>query len=294
MLAFSPAAPFFARGQPPRQHAVVTRPYKTLPGVPSRLLSLDIYPAGGARNAPVLIWVHGGGWQNGDKRNQLSGKRRFCEARGYLLVSVNYRLSPDPGRPADPARIRYPDQEEDVADAVAWVFTHIAAYGGDPGRIVLMGHSAGGHLVSLLATADFLLPARGIATNRLKGIISLDAGGYDLVSQSRLPLLKKLYENAFGSNPDTLRKASPLFQIRPPGKYPPFLVVTRGSPARMSDARRFASRLRATGAEAEIVPANPYSHGRVNTALGDPADTLVTPAVEAFLDRCVGRSQASE
>ncbi|MDX9975652.1 MAG: alpha/beta hydrolase, partial [FCB group bacterium] len=130
-------------------------PYADVSGVAANLLSLDIYTLSPKPEAPapVLIWVHGGGWSIGDKSYHMEYKPALFTGEGYCLVSINYRLSPRPFSD-DPGRIKYPVHEQDVASAIAWVQEHIAQYGGDPSRIALLGHSAGAHLVSIVSTDE--------------------------------------------------------------------------------------------------------------------------------------------
>src|SRR5262245_12611998 len=106
---------------------------------------LDLYLPAGREGFPVVVLVHGGAWMVGDNRccGLYSSVGRYLASRGIGVAMPNYRLSP---------RVRHPHHVRDVAEAVAWTRANIAQYGGDPSRLFLMGHSAGGHLVSLLAT----------------------------------------------------------------------------------------------------------------------------------------------
>ena len=89
-----------------------------------------------------MIWVHGGAWQIGDKA-QVQAKPKAFNERGYVLVSVNYRFHP---------AVTYKEQAGDIAQAIRWVNDHAREHGGDPGRVFLMGHSAGAHLAALVGT----------------------------------------------------------------------------------------------------------------------------------------------
>ena len=106
--------------------------YRDTLGVEANLQSLDIYAPKDAKNLPVMIYIHGGGWQRGDKAAAGSKPAYFC-SRGRVFVSLNYRLVPE---------VDLLTQLQDSADAIAWVHTHIADYGGDPRQLHLMGHSA--------------------------------------------------------------------------------------------------------------------------------------------------------
>src|SRR5687768_14722656 len=135
---------------------------------------LDVYRADGpVIGAPVIVMVHGGGWRFGDKtsRGVVGAKAARWLPRGFVFVSVNYRLLPEHDVLA---------QADDVARALALVQARARGWGGDPGRIVPMGHSAGAHLAALVS-AD---PARWRATGLRPwlGTVSLDAGALDVAA----------------------------------------------------------------------------------------------------------------
>jgi len=140
-----------AQDKPPK-HAVRTHrdiAYVTGPGADAKKHRLDVYAPEGVKNAPVLVMVHGGAWQHGGKIYNLLAGPAFAE-HGIVAVSVNYRLSPG---------TKHPAQIRDVARAFDWVRKHVAEYGGDPRNVFLTGHSAGGHLVALLAVNEKYLKA---------------------------------------------------------------------------------------------------------------------------------------
>lgn len=132
--------------------------YARFGGVDPNLTSVDIHSPDGPCAAPVVVWVHGGGYTIGDKTQQMENKVRLFNQRGWILVSVNYRLT----RPGDSTSARYPDHYSDVAAAVGWVRSHIADYGGDPQRIALLGHSAGADIVSNVLLNPAYLGAVGM------------------------------------------------------------------------------------------------------------------------------------
>lgn len=167
---------------------------------------LDIYRPRGAKGRPVLLFVHGGAWVRGDRKQYPFFGNHFAKA-GFVVVIPSYRLAPKNPHPA---------QIEDVAAAFAWTVTHIAAHGGDARRIYAAGHSAGGHLVALLATNPDWLKAHGLTTASIRGVISLsgvpDIAGMVGDGESRV----------FGRNPAVLKAASPLHNVK--SGLPPFLV----------------------------------------------------------------------
>ena len=126
---------------------------------------LDIYTAEDeAKNRPVVFWIHGGGWQAGDKSDVQIKPRVFTE-RGFVFVSTNYRLLPE---------VEMDVLIRDVAQSLGWVHEHIAGYGGDPNRIFVMGHSAGAQLAALLCIDDRYLTAAGVPFSSLRGCVPVD------------------------------------------------------------------------------------------------------------------------
>ena len=151
-------APAFAMADP-RVEVIRDVPY-TRGGVKARL---DIYrpreatTEGGTRGAPVLIQVHGGAWTIGQKEQQGLLLMNRMAARGWICVSVNYRLAP---------KYRWPTQIGDVRNAITWVHDHIGEYGGDANHLVLTGGSAGGHLASLAALTSLVMIVPGLLSAR--------------------------------------------------------------------------------------------------------------------------------
>lgn len=167
---------------------------------------------------PVVIWVHGGGWRNGDKDNRAG--MHLCQTwsrNGCVVVGLDYRLTPS---------VVHPAHVEDVAAGIAWVHKNISKHGGDPRRIFLLGHSAGAHLVALVATAPDYLKVHDMSPKtHLAGVMAIDTASYDL-TQTRTPLVRKMISDAFGNDADTLIKASPLQQARKhPKNCPPFIIA---------------------------------------------------------------------
>lgn len=266
--------------------------YATVEGVDPDLLSLDVYPSPNAcrtTSTPVVVWVHGGGWATGDKAN-LGAKVQWAADRGWVLVSVNYRLSPSPYSD-DPERVVHPTHVQDLADALQWVSAHIDEYGGDAGQVALMGHSAGAHLVSLVSVDERYLAEAGAPADLIDCTVALDTEGYDLNAKlAGGDLTVAMTHNAFGDDPAAIRDASPMLQIESGERLPRVLIVTRGADARQAVAREFASTLSAAGGSAEMLVASGYSHAAVNRRFGEPGESTVTPAVDEFLTGCFAAS----
>lgn len=263
--------------------------YAETPGVDAARQSLDIYlpdPVP-ATAMPVVIWIHGGGWRIGDKSYHMSYKAPLFTAEGYCLVGVNYRLSPSPPSD-DPARVMYPVHEQDVAAAIAWVYNHIAEYGGDPQRIALLGHSAGAHLVSIVATDESFLQAHDLPLTVVKGVIPLDTEGYD-VAATMTSFPNEIYRNAFGEDPLVWAAASPINHVVAGKGIPSFLLASRGKEFRRGMCADFAAALTGAGVNAAIADASAYNHMEVNRNFGMPGETIITPPVMAFLNECFGQ-----
>lgn len=251
-------------------------PYIAREGYDPALTALDIYaPATIAAPLPVVLFVHGGGWANGDKK-QAGSKADFFTGAGYLYVSVNYRLSP---------KVQHPAHVEDVAAAVAWTEKHIAEYKGDPTRIYLIGHSAGAHLVALVAADQRYLKAAGADPAAIRGVVPLDGAGYDIPVQYNWggASVQKMYAQAFTADPAKQKDASPIYQIKPGEKVPPFFIVHAGN--RIPSARQaklLADALHAAGYDAQTQHAPDDNHMSINRGLGDPK-APITAWVRDFL-----------
>ena len=240
--------------------------YSDEPAARAEALSLDVYPATGA-DLPVVIFVHGGGWFRGDKSN-VDAKPAGFNARGFVFVSVNYRLIPE----VDVTR-----QMQDVARAVAWVKENIGQYGGDPSRMFLMGHSAGGHLVSLLGTDESYLRAEGLSLADIRGVVSLDTQAYDIYKlMSNLPPASgEVYRETFGDDPEFWKAMSPQRHVKADKNIPPFAVVyTGGKESRATLSKEFFASLQEAGIPSVLFPAPEKTHGKLNREFGLPNDRI--------------------
>jgi len=240
---------------------------------------LDIYSAAGFSAAPVVMFFHGGSWQVGDKR--AIGQKPFALVpAGFLVVSANYRLRPE---------VTVSEMAADVARSVAWVIANIAEYGGDPGRVFLVGHSAGAHLVSLVGTNAAYLECFGLGLRSLSGVISLDTGPYNVASLiQRLAVLDTPYANmirlVFGSDVASYGSVSPFQNIEAGRGIPPFLVVASDNRADVPlQAQPFVDRLKGAGVEASLYTAAGRTHETLSTLLG-AADDPTTAVVLDFLN----------
>jgi acetyl esterase/lipase len=174
----------------------------------------DVYlPEQRPVDAPVIFMVHGGGWYRGDKgmKSVVENKVARWVPRGFVFISSNYRMVPD----ADPVH-----QASDIARAIAYAQKKAASWGGSSSRFILMGHSAGAHLVALVSSSPAIRQKAGMAP--WLGTIALDSGGYD-VEEVMGRRHMKLYDQAFGTDPSLWRAASPTLVLA--SAIPPFLAV---------------------------------------------------------------------
>lgn len=249
-----------------------------------RLQQLD-YWAGAQSNAPLVVFVHGGGWKRGDK-NMMKGSAKLAhwQAQGYAVASVNYRLVPD-------ATVE--QQAADIAAAVAYLKNNAATLGFDGRRIVLVGHGAGAHLVALVGTDPQWLGGAGLRLDEIAGIVPLDGAAYDVAAQmgENPRLMGETYQQAFGSDPVRQRALSPTLHAATPNA-PSFLIlhVQRRDAAAQSEA--LGEALRAAGTEVRVqgfAGRGLRGHAEINRKLGEP-DYPATPVVDAWLKRVFGET----
>lgn len=246
------------------------------------LQKLDFFPAKAAK-APVLVFVHGGGWKRGDKGNATGRDLApHYVAQGYAVASVNYRLVPD-------ATVE--QEAADVASAVAYVRSNAARLGVDPGRIVLMGHSAGAHLVALVGTDPQYLRNVGLGLDALRGVIPNDGAAYDVPAQMTdgPKIMQQTYSQAFGTDPARQRALSPTLQADSPNA-PAFLLIHVQRPDGVRQAEALAAALKRAGTPVQIngFPGDGLKgHMEINRQLGDPAYPA-TPVVDAWLKAVFG------
>lgn len=230
---------------------------------------LDLYRPAKAAGAPILIIVHGGGWSRGDKANPgvIDNKVNHWLPQGFLFVSVNYRMLPG----ANPI-----EQADDVARALAFVQAHAREWGGDAGRVVLMGHSAGAHLVALLAAAPGIAKAQGAAP--WIGTIALDSAAYDVPAIMESQHLS-LYDDAFGSDQQLWHDASPMLRLESV-PAPMLLVCSTKRADSCPPAEAFAAKVQALHGRATVAPVD-MTHAEINQLAG--TEGAYTATIDTFL-----------
>ena len=235
------------------------------------LQKLDVYmPSQTAHNAPIIVMVHGGGWYQGDKFDNpvVRNKVEYWVRRGVVFISVNYPLVPN----SDPLQ-----QARSVAQGLGYAQKHAAEWGGDSRKVILMGFSAGGHLVSLLAAQPRLAISMGARS--WLGTVVLDSAAYDVPAIMNNPYHDPMFDDAFGSNPKYWTSVSPMAQMR--SRIAPFLAVCSsvegGSCGR---AQPFVDKALGYGTDAMMVKEG-LEHDDINDKLGLLPD--YTSEVNAFM-----------
>ncbi|MCA9176849.1 MAG: serine hydrolase [Planctomycetales bacterium] len=252
---------------------------------------LDIYtPAaaasqGGQVSRPVVFWIHGGGWQTGDK-SDVQIKPQVLTERGYVFVSTNYRLLPD---------VDMETLIRDVAMSLGWVHKNIAKHGGDPGQIYVMGHSAGAQLAALLCVDERYLKEQGVPFSALRGCVPVDGDTYDIPAiittaelrqtVHQLPLPTVGHRVKFGGDPRKHVDFSAVTHVAADKGIPPFLILhVAGQPDVTAQAKRFGAVLEAAGVPTRVYGARESTHRKLNGDLGKPGDGA-TAELYQFLAR---------
>ena len=294
---FNPAAR--AQTESPNVAMQVFRdiPYLTGPGTDPRFHTLDLYLPQGKSNVPMMFFVHGGGWRAGDKSQE--GRVNFidlCVRQGMAVASVNYRLSP---------AVKHPAHIQDVTRAFGWIHRNAAQYGIDSNNIFIAGHSAGGHLVALLALDPEYLKKEGLSPGNIRGVIAI-SGVYDLADLYEPGVVPSRMEQGFGTNREILREASPTLKVDEAGPdTPPFLItyVNDDLFGFQEQAKTFYSLFLRNNLPAHLAQIPARDHFNVVSEVGRPVvvndingrpivpvEDLFGPAVARFVERVLDGS----
>jgi acetyl esterase/lipase len=238
---------------------------------------------------PIVIFIHGGNWDSGDKDYRFGGQDiynnigRFLAARGIGCANISYRLIP---------AVDWRAQAGDAAQAVAWVHAHAAEFGGDAQRLFLMGHSAGAQLAVRTALDRAALASLGVPAQAIRGVIGVAGAGYDMADPQTAALGAdpRWYAKRFQLGPaDTAwqTNASPIRFADPVnGPAPPVLLLRAGGEdrplIRQSELMRDA--LVRAGGSADLVVVPGLSHTRIVPTLSRE-DRPAGAAVLAFVRR---------
>jgi acetyl esterase/lipase len=246
---------------------------------------LDIYAPPNAKNLPVVFWIHGGGWQTGDKAN-VQEKPAWFTQKGFVFVSINHRLLPD----VDMGTLIH-----DVAKAFGWMHQHIAEHGGDPRRVLVGGHSSGAQLAALICTDDRYLKEQGVAFSSLIGCLPVDGDTYDVpaiieTAETRRrvhhePQSKYGHREKFGNDPAKHVDFSAVTHVANGKDIPPFLILyVSDHPDNAAQARRLDAVLNGAGVPATLFAGKETNHNKINASIGTEGDAA-TQALAEFIEK---------
>ena len=248
---------------------------------------LDVYSPKSAKDLPVVFWIHGGGWQTGDKKDVQIKPQAFKD-KGFVFVSTNYRLLP---------AVDMGTLTRDVAKAVRWVHEHAGEHGGDPKRLLVMGHSAGAQLAALICIDDRYLKTEGVPLANIKGCVPVDGDTYDVpaiieTAETRwrvhgLTPAKFGHREKFGNDPPKHKDFSAVTHVAKGKDIPPFLILhVAGHPDVTAQAQRLGNVLKENGIPVTVFGARETTHSKINADLGLPDDPA-TKALFDFLDKAL-------
>jgi arylformamidase len=263
--------------------AAKTPPTRTLSYGKDSLQALDLWVPEGVGKAPLVLFVHGGGWKRGSKDNAVGrAMPAHMLEQGYAFASIDYRLVP---------AATVEQQAADVAAALALLLKRAESLGIDRSRVVLTGHSAGAHLVALVGTDERYLKQAGLSFADIDGVMPNDGAAYDVATQFTMagPRMKATYEQAFGTDPARQKSLSPMWQAASPNA-PAFLLLHVQRADAVDQSKRLAEALKAGGAAVEVAGFagdGLRGHMEINRNLGQP-DYPATPVMDAWLRKVLG------
>ena len=230
---------------------------------------LDIYKPKGQKDFPVMLFVHGGSWSYGNKGMYAAVGDTFAKL-GIGTVIINYRLTNKENH------VKHPDHVRDVAAAFAWVHANIERYGGRRDRIFLSGHSAGAHLVALLATDESYLKAHQLGFENIRGVMAL-SGVYEIV-----PMIP-IFFGPFGTDADAYKGASPINHVK--ANDPPFLICYGDKDYPLCDkiSEAFCKKLKLAHCEARTQMIKDRNHFSIIIQLALSPDDPCTKAMLDFI-----------
>lgn len=258
-------------------------PPQTLSYGKDSLQGLDLWVPEGAKKAPLVLFVHGGGWKRGSKNNAMGrAMPAHMLEQGYAFASIDYRLVP---------RNTVEEQAADVAAALAHLLKRADSLGIDRSRVVLTGHSAGAHLVALVGTDERYLKKVGLSFADIDGVMPNDGAAYDVPQQMEQAgrFMGKTYEQAFGTDPARQKALSPLYHAPGPNA-PAFLLLHVQRKDGVAQNAALAEALKRAGTQVEIgsFPGEGLrGHMEINRKLGQP-DYPATPVMDAWLRKVLG------
>ncbi len=273
-----------AKGNAADANAPATTPTATISYGKDPAQNLDFWQAkSGTNPAPLIVFVHGGGWKRGSKDN-ATGKWKPAHfgAEGYNFASINYRLIPE-------ATVE--QQAADVAASLKALLDKAGDLHIDKRRVVIMGHSAGAHLVALVGTDERYLKGAGLSFADLAGVIPIDGAAYDVPAQMKdgPQMMQQTYGQAFGDDPARQKALSPTSQAAAPNAARFLLLhVQRDDGVRQAEALEKALKAGGSQVERDGFPGEGLmGHMEINRKLGDP-DYPATGVLDKWLKGVFG------
>jgi arylformamidase len=238
--------------------------------------TVDVYAPADGKDCPIVFWIHGGGWNTGDKAD-VDGKPAGFTERGYVFVSINYRLLSD--------KVTIKQMASDVAKAIHWTCDHAQEFGADPRSIFVMGHAAGAQLAALICTDHSYLEAETLKPSIIKGCVTIDADAFDvplrITSESTRDA--EIMANKFGTA-EQQKDLSPITHIADGKVLPPFEVIYCADYSiAEAQANRFFQALKSAGASADARRLKDTPRAEINSDLGLPLRSI-NYLVFGFLD----------
>ncbi len=277
-LLLAAVTPNIADQEGPRVLVAGPTVARTLTYGPEQRQSLELFTRGKGR-APLIVYLHGGGWSDGSPKSGSRGAQAdHFTAGGYAYATVGYRFVPE---------VTVEQQLADVARAIAFLRRQS---GVDPGHVILIGHSSGGHLAALLGTDSAYLRAARVPFEALRAIILLDPAVLDVVpvmTSRGAPTIERFFRPAFGDDAGRQSALSPLRHSEPPNA-PHWLslydAANRFAGAQSADL--IAALIGAGAEQASAVSLSGTTHMRLNNEIGGAGDEA-TKAIDAFLARAL-------
>ena len=252
--------------------------YASYPKSDPKLNMLDVYMPKKGSNSPILIWVHGGAFAYGDKE-YVQEKAEFFTNKGYVFISINYRLSP---------KVVHPVHVQDVSDAVMWVYKNAVHYSADGSKIFLMGHSAGAHLAALVSTDETYIKKSGGDLSMIQGVVLLDGAGYDIpvLMTDAKSKMKDWYVQAFGKSKKEWDQASPVNYIKSDKKIPAFMIAYAGErEASEVEAKILSKKLTESQVENKVFFYQKKNHLTISRELGEEKDKTTEDVLRFLLEK---------
>ena len=241
--------------------------------------TLDVYvpadTAAAGKARPIVFWIHGGGWQRGDKTSVQAKPQAFVD-RGFVFVSTNYRFVP---------HVTIDQMAGDVAKAIRFVHDHAKEYGGDPEVFFVMGHSAGAQLAALVSTDERYLKSEGLSLAIIRGCVPVDGDTYDVPLQIDTVEDRRanIYRQKFGDE-EKQKDLSPITHVARGKHIPPFLILhVADHPETKLQSEHLVAALAKHDIPAKAHAAAGKDHGSINADLGTEGDEP-TKALFEFVD----------